>query len=324
MIRGHANFLLILALVTSVTFWVSRDQTASAQISSADSADATAPVFHDLSTLPGVSGQLIMKPTFASEHVRDRPLYIWLPPSYGQVAKRYPVIYMLDGEHMFIDNLARPSRTEWQVDETLTRLLDEGRIREPIVVAIPSGGSRRYDEYVPQAPMQKHALRLALTFLSDEHMRFLTEEVKPFIDTHFPTLSGPDDTYLLGASVSGLTVMEAMTRYPDLFGAVAAMSPHLSLADGDVVTWLTRQLQTPDTHRLYIDRGTKGLEAQYARGFRRLRLKALDLGYVEGESFEATVYKGAAHKAKDFRDRIHAPLLFLLATDNAATADDPM
>ena len=77
---------------------------------------------------------------------RERRIWIYLPPDYNTSENRYPVLYMHDGQNVF-DNTASYSG-EWEVDETLNALFEEGD-QGCIVVAIDNGGVDRMNEYSP-------------------------------------------------------------------------------------------------------------------------------------------------------------------------------
>src|ERR1700750_628974 len=78
---------------------------------------------------------------------RDRTLRLYLPPSYASAPdRRYPVIYMHDGQNLFDD--ATSYAGEWNVDETLDAFA-RTRGFEAIVVGIDNGGEERLHELSP-------------------------------------------------------------------------------------------------------------------------------------------------------------------------------
>ncbi|MBM2854942.1 MAG: nplT [Steroidobacteraceae bacterium] len=144
----------------------------------------------------GVTGQLIRHEKFASRYVDPRNVDVWLPPDYGQDnSRRLPVIYMHDGQNLFDPALSYIG-VDWGIDEAMTRLIREGEVREAIVVGIWNT-RKRAAEYVPQKalteatpaaslPGVQELIRLPL--VSDDYLRFLVEELKPFIDSTYRTL----------------------------------------------------------------------------------------------------------------------------------------
>lgn len=99
------------------------------------------------------SGKIIEIDSFPSVHVDPRPVSIWLPSDYDS-NKRYAVLYMHDGQ-MLYDSTYNWTHQEWKVDETMSRLTHEKKIRETIVVGIHNNGSYRWAEYVPQAILDR-------------------------------------------------------------------------------------------------------------------------------------------------------------------------
>ena len=98
------------------------------------------------------SGRLLMVSDFESEFVPNRNIYVWLPEGYSE-NRRYAVLYMHDGDSLW-DAAASWNGQEWGVDEAVSGLLDQGAIRDVIVVGIPNAGSERGIEYLPQKPFE--------------------------------------------------------------------------------------------------------------------------------------------------------------------------
>ena len=76
---------------------------------------------------------------------RHRRVWIYLPESYATSKKKYPVLYMQDGQNVF-DN-ATAAYGEWGVDEALDSLCRQKA--EVIVVAVDHGAEKRISEYTP-------------------------------------------------------------------------------------------------------------------------------------------------------------------------------
>lgn len=147
---------------------------------------------------------------------RYRRICIYLPKNYEKSNTAYPVLYMLDGQNIF--DSKRSYSGEWGVDETLSKIEDEGG-RAAIVVAIDNGGDARIDEYSP--------------FVNDEYgggegeatVKFIVETLKPKIDTTFRTLKDSQNTGIMGSSLGALLAHFAWFKYPEVFGRVGIFSP---------------------------------------------------------------------------------------------------
>src|SRR5215217_1626799 len=126
------------------------------------------------------------------ENVRD--LIAYLPPSYGDGERRYPVLYMHDGQNLF--DQATSFGDEWRVDETMEELAGEGL--EAIVIGVPNMGEERCEEYSPFVDAQ------AGGGCGDDYLEFLVRTVKPLVDRSFRTLPDRENTGIAGSSMGGL------------------------------------------------------------------------------------------------------------------------
>jgi predicted alpha/beta superfamily hydrolase len=206
---------------------------------------------------------------FYSKFVDFRNVDVWFPPGYDQHS-RYPVLYMHDGQNLF-NNPATFGGESWRVDQAMTRLIEEGKIRGAIVVGIWNS-SNRWRDYLPQKPyespdLQKHhpffLERIGEPPLSDAYLKFLVEELKPYIDSKYRTLPDRQNTFVMGSSMGGLISLYAICEYPQVFGGAGCVSTHWPAGRFDMVDELARRLPDPATHRLYFDFGTETLDAEY-------------------------------------------------------------
>jgi predicted alpha/beta superfamily hydrolase len=263
---------------------------------------------------------------FASRQVAARYVDIWLPPSYDENSeKRYPVLYMHDGQNLFDPSLSYTG-IDWDIDGAMTRLIERGEIREAIVVGVWNTPSR-FGEYMPRAPVKTDTVRSgilgrpagrAADIVSDDYLRFLIEELKPAIDATYRTLPGRDDSFVMGSSMGGLISLYAAAKYPDVFGGVGAVSTHWPICDGCVIDWLKTQLPAPGTHRFYYDFGTATLDAQYPPYQAKMDAIMRERGYVEGRDWVTRRFEGAEHNEAAWKARVEIPLKFLLGETPAA------
>lgn len=145
----------------------------------------------------------------------SRRIWIYIPPSYQNEKKKFPVIYMHDGQNLF-DKLTS-GFGEWGVDEILDSLskLD---IKQSIVVGINHGGSERLLEYNPfDSKFGKGK--------GDAYVDFIVKSLKPFIDKNYRTLKSAKHTSIIGSSMGGLLSLYAAVKYPKTFGATGVFSP---------------------------------------------------------------------------------------------------
>jgi len=280
-------------------------------------------------------GTLVHYPSFPSDLVEPRPVDVWLPDGYEESDSPYPVIYMHDGQFMF-DRPTSPyastwERTKgliyggvfWNVDETMARLIAKKQIRPTIVVSVWNlPNVKRRTEYMPQKPVTEEIGRLLVAesditreaITSDNYLRFLVTELKPFIDKTYLTKPDADNTLIMGSSMGGMISAYAVSEYPEVFGAAACLSTHWVLGEGAAVKWYKNNWPTAGNHRLYFDYGTKSIDAGYEPFQKMMDAVMRQKGYRENEDWVTRRFEGASHRPKAWRERLHIPLIFLLGT----------
>jgi predicted alpha/beta superfamily hydrolase len=152
---------------------------------------------------------------------RPRTIRVYLPPGYATSKKRYPVLYMHDGQNLF--DAATSYSGEWEVDETLNALAKSHGL-ELIVVGIDNGGEQRIHELNPwdNPKYGKGEGR--------QYMAFVVEVVKPYIDKNYRSKPDRANTAIMGSSMGGLISHYAVNEYPDVFSKVGIFSPAYWLA----------------------------------------------------------------------------------------------
>ncbi|HEU5167723.1 MAG TPA: alpha/beta hydrolase-fold protein [Chitinophagaceae bacterium] len=154
---------------------------------------------------------------------RTRRVWIYLPPSYNISSKKYPVMYMHDGQNVFDD--ATSFSGEWGVDEALDTL--GLKYKEFIVVGIDNGGDKRLNEYCPYDFSLNGIAANNKTNVGEggKYVDFLVKSLKPFIDKKYRTLKDAKNTFTAGSSMGGLISMYAVLKYPKVFGGAGVFSP---------------------------------------------------------------------------------------------------
>lgn len=255
-----------------------------------------------------------------SRHVPARTVDVWLPPGYADdPARRYPVIYAHDGQNLF-DASQVVAGADWDLDGAMTGLIEQGRVRPAIIVGIANAGAARFAEYMPavvaaervETGVEGYPSLPRQALQSDAYLRFLVEELKPFIDARYRTLRVPDDTAIMGSSMGGLISLYAIGRHPQVFGAAAAVSTHWPAGGGAMVDWFAAHAPDPASHRLWFDHGTATLDATYAPFQQRMDRALRRAGYRRGGGWQSRVYPEAPHHEAAWRERAPAILEFLL------------
>jgi predicted alpha/beta superfamily hydrolase len=151
---------------------------------------------------------------------RYRTIRVYVPGSYATTRKKYPVLYLHDGQNVFDDSTAFSG--EWGVDEAMDTL--GPRIGESIVVAIDHGGEKRLNEYAPY-DMEKWGKGEG-----DAYVDFLVKTLVPRIRKTYRVKRGRKHRLIAGSSMGGLISFYALLKYPKAFGGAGVFSPAFWIA----------------------------------------------------------------------------------------------
>jgi enterochelin esterase-like enzyme len=280
------------------------------------------------------SGRIIRTENFSSKHVPARNVDVWLPDNYT-ASKKYAVLYMHDGQMLF-DSSITWNKQEWGVDETLNQLMQQNKIRDCIVVGIWNGGKSRHPEYFPQKPFEAlskeeqqlvysayrsggQSIFSGLPISSDNYLKFLVEELKPFIDKNYSIKTDASNTFVAGSSMGGLISLYALCEYPTIFGGAACLSTHwpglFSMENNPVpavfFSYLKNHLPSAKQHRIYFDHGTETLDSMYAS--LQLQVDAImKQKKYRPSNWISRSWPGQDHSEKSWRSRLDIPITFLL------------
>ena len=186
---------------------------------------------HGRRVLPGViradsaTGDLRLHEFRSRTFHNTRFLRVWLPPGYddpSNVARRYPVFYLNDGQNLF-EPAASFTGVEWQVDETGDRLIREGVVPPMIFVGLDNAGRARIREYMPHRSLHPLMLRV----VGHRYPNFLIKEVMPFVARNYRVATGPENTGLGGSSLGALIALYTAEVRPGVFGRLLVESPSL-------------------------------------------------------------------------------------------------
>jgi predicted alpha/beta superfamily hydrolase len=254
-------------------------------------------------------GTLERPPLFCSATLgNSRQLIIYLPPGYeAELNRRYPVLYMQDGQNLFDGTTSFVPGQHWHLNETADNLIREGAIEPVIIVGIYNAGEHRIMEYTPTAdPNFKVGGQSSL------YGEMLTEELKPHIDGAYRTKPGREHTGIGGSSLGGLlSLYLGLMRHSDVFGRVIAMSPSLWWDR----CWLLRNLDMLGHERkakVWIDAGTSEGASTHCNA-EALRNVLVERGFTPDEEVKFMRAEGARHCEQDWAHRVHHGLRFTFA-----------
>ncbi|HZH15130.1 MAG TPA: alpha/beta hydrolase-fold protein [Archangium sp.] len=182
--------------------------------------------------------------------LKKRDVIIWLPAGYDKAdtSRRYPVLYMHDGQNLMNAATAAFS-VEWNVDETATALIATKAV-EPLIIVGIYNTAERIPEYT-HVPYSTYGGGRA-----DDYGRFLVEELKPLIDSTYNTKPEAEYTGLAGSSLGGLVSMYLGMKYPETFSRLGVVSPSVWWADKDIVAKVNA-LPAKQPLRIWLDIGTE-------------------------------------------------------------------
>lgn len=245
-----------------------------------------------------VCGDVRWRRFFSPQLRSGRDVIVYLPPGHDAGRRRYPVVYMQDAQNLF-DAATSYAGVEWQADETMQALADEGL--PAIVVGVNHAGPERVQEYTPFAWLEGKG---------EAYLRFLSDTLMPVVNADFRTMTGPEATVIAGSSMGGLISLYAFFRYPEIFGLAGVMSPSLWVGRFAILDYV-RAAQRP-AGRLYVDSGTREPTARPL--VELLRQK----GYGSGDDLLVVSERGAAHEEAAWARRLPGALRFLLRDHIAA------
>jgi len=252
-------------------------------------------------------------------------------------------IFMNDGEELF--NAAESwHNMEWGIDEKIEEMnLNESELNF-VIIAIHSAkkGNRffvdetkRYAEYFPKESIpyfdsgfKKRRYQEWVNNNNLYYLEFLTKDVIPFVEEKFDISLSNKNLGIIGASMGGLSALNALIEYPNLFGFAGCISTHwvgikpleyfllplVGKIDGDddtanaIISYIEDNIANIDDQKIYFDHGTVGLDSLYSTPQRRVN-KILD---SKSKDYKYLVFDGYDHYAPEFGSRFDSVLEYLV------------
>jgi predicted alpha/beta superfamily hydrolase len=239
--------------------------------------------------------------------IKERDIIVWLPPGYDPSAKkRYPVMYMQDGQNVF-DPVTSAFGTDWEIDETADSMIRRGSITPLIIVGVYNTAERNV-EYIP-------------TDKGKLYREFLAFTLKPFIDSTYKTKQGKKYNFIGGSSAGGILAFMMDWEYPGLYSKAICMSPAFRLPGSSQMGWNYVSTVKEDTRRkkvfFYIDNGGIALEQKLQPGVDEM-LKALTDKVIRQEEILCCFRPTAKHSEEAWHSRF--PYALKLVTRQAVNS----
>ncbi len=256
---------------------------------------------------------------------------VWLPPGYENGRRSYPTLYMLDGQFAFASD---SDGVNFATDRRIAQLAAARKIRPTIIVAIDNLEEHRFLQYMPQAIYDRGEAGLRQVvereiartggkpLVSAEFLPYLTDQLKPLVDSRYRTAPGRLDTAIFGASMAGVMAGAIFVERQQAFGRCACMSPNWPIYDKRMIDvpglpslWADyfAQLGEPAGRRLWLDHGTKMMDAGMPAHQEAIRRRLAKLGWRRGRNLQARVYHGAGHAYAETAVQMDELLTWLLA-----------
>lgn len=227
----------------------------------------------------------------------SRRVWIYLPPSYELSDKRYPAVYMHDGQNVFDE--ATSGYGEWGVDENMEALAKENPEYEAIVVAVDCHPEQRSNEY-NVVESETHNIN----GVGDQYISFLADSLKPYIDANYRTFPDRSHTTIAGSSFGAYISLYATLKYPEIFGRIAAFSL-MTWQDGGHIEKLIKATHPSNSVRYYINIGdSEGEDANDAEELVAMATNVyqtfMGAGY-DDKAIKFEVVKGGRHHESTWR-----------------------
>lgn len=228
--------------------------------------------------------------------LKDRDVIVWLPPGYAtEKVKRYPVLYMHDGQNLF-DPTTSFQGIDWQVDETADMLI-KNQVLNPIIIVGIYSTANRHDEYSD-------------TPLGKKYANFLINKLKPFIDEKYRTLSDRENTASCGSSMGGLISFILAWEHSEIFSKAICFSPAFKIDKVDYVKKVDHYSGLKKDIKIYIYNGGLDLDKKLQPGIDKMIYALIEKGYKPGNDFVKVIDKNATHNEQAWAKHFEQPLKF--------------
>jgi predicted alpha/beta superfamily hydrolase len=253
-----------------------------------------------------VSGPELSKhEKFRSRFLRNqRDLIVYLPPRYhDQPQRRFPVLYLQDGQNLFDAATSFVPGMDWHVGHTADDFILTGAVQPLIIVGIYNAGKARINEYTPTKAPRIGGGR------ADRYAKFLMQEVMPFVQREYRALADPRVTGIGGSSLGGLLSLYLGLKHPQTFGRIAALSPSVWWNQRVIYRFAAAAPVEPRP-RIWLDIGTQEGPriVPEVEQFRDILLKK---GWQLGKDLSYQRVEGAEHNEAAWAQRVGPFLQFL-------------
>ena len=244
---------------------------------------------------------------FASRYLLDaRDVVVYLPPCYGQHAeRRYPVLYVHDGQNLFDGRTSFIPGKTWEMREQADAAIEAGEVEPLVIVGIYNTGDRRLAEYTPDRDWRMGGGE------ADKYGLLLTHELMPWIAERYRVRSEVEATGLGGSSLGGLATLYLGLRYTEYFGRLAVLSPSVWWNSKSIITYVRKRAEEiAERPRIWLDAGS-GEGQRTVEDARQLARRLAAGGWRAEENLHFEIVEGATHDETGWARRVRPMLRFL-------------
>jgi predicted alpha/beta superfamily hydrolase len=242
----------------------------------------------------------------------EKHIFISLPQNYFTTTKRYPVLYMHDGQNLFDDNTAFMNRS-WRI----LKMIEQNELPQIIIVGIESDKEYRSNELIPYPFSFSHD-KSVYGGDADKYLDFIVHTVKPIIDSKFRTKPTNECTAIAGSSFGGVCSIYALLKYGHVFTRAASISGAFQFSFFTPLVQLLSNINMDYVKAVYLDTGTKESNNDEENNFyikRNDELANLFQHKVKSNRFLYKTIPNGKHHESDWEKRFPNIVKFLFQED---------
>lgn len=262
----------------------------------------------------GVSGEV------SRVEIEGRTVDYWIPKGVPQ-----HLLIAHDGQNVFDGKTSTHRRSTWEMAQSAIRVSEHLGINPPAIIAIWHGGSKqdehgRAKDLSPQRFFQEdvvvnsvNVVKADLAHLrGDQYLNLIFDQIVPEILSAYELEIPVSNRAMIGSSMGGLSTLYAGIQRPEQMGALLALSPHWTIGGNRLVERTVEELPKPGTHKIWMSRGTKSIDADY-KPFQELADRLMkEKGYRIGHDFLTKVYEKSSHNERSWASYLDQVMKFWL------------
>jgi predicted alpha/beta superfamily hydrolase len=230
-----------------------------------------------------------------------------------------------DGQNVFDGKTSTHRRSTWEMAQSAIRVSEHLGITPPAIIAVFHSGSKqdqhgRAKDLSPQRFFQEDVVVNSVNVVKadidnlhgDQYLNMIFDQIVPEILTTHELEIPLTNRAMIGSSMGGLSTLYAGIQRPEQMSALLALSPHWTIGGNRLVERTIEELPNPGTHKVWMSRGTKSLDADY-KPFQELADRLMkEKGYRIGHDFVSKVYEKTSHNERSWASYLDQVMKFWL------------